>query len=288
MAHSPVVRALAAAGVALAVAAGSALAQTAPNPAASPAPSPGPIAGQTLWLASPLGRLKAVAYASPHLSAHPRLVVVLHGDAPFARPDYQYLFARRAAAVLDDTVAVAILRPGYTDPQGDTSAGKRGRTNGDNYTLAAVNGLSAAVAELRSRFAARNVTLVGHSGGAVLAALLLEQHPELAAHALLVACPCDVPAWRFHMARKQLSPIWLAPVHSLSPKADAARLSRGAAILLLVGERDDVAPLRLSNAFADAARRARADVRVEMVSGGGHDILLDPAVMTALQRFQPR
>jgi len=254
-----------------------------PAVAAAPAAS-----GEVLWLQTPLGREKAESFASPHLSAHPRLIIVLHGDAPFERPDYHYVFARRAAATLDDVVVVALLRPGYADPTGDRSDGVRGRTNGDNYTRPVIESLSSEITQLRSRYGARGTTLVGHSGGAALAALLMEEHPDLADRGLLVSCPCDVPAWRRHMARQQLSPIWLAPVRSLSPRAGAGMLSRGAELLLIVGELDDVAPVRFSDEFADAARRAKARVRVEIAPGVGHNILLEPAVMTALKALEDR
>lgn len=49
-------------------------------------------------------------------SAHPHLIVVLHGDAPGANPSYQYILAQRAyttsyCAALFSTV---ITRPGIT------------------------------------------------------------------------------------------------------------------------------------------------------------------------------
>ncbi|WP_214286017.1 hypothetical protein, partial [Acinetobacter pittii] len=62
------------------------------------------------------------------------LIVVLHGAAPVAKPDYQYAFARAAAEAVPHSIAVALLRPGYEDPQGHRSPGARGQTTGDNYT----------------------------------------------------------------------------------------------------------------------------------------------------------
>jgi pimeloyl-ACP methyl ester carboxylesterase len=279
------IRALAAILICLFAAGQPSLAVAAPGPAVASMRAAGP-PGETVWLTTPLGRQKARVFRSIQVSPRPRLVVALHGDAPFERPEYQYLFAQKAAAALNDTVVAAILRPGYTDADGDKSGGVRGATTGDNYTPEALASLASAIAQLKARYNARDITLVGHSGGAALAAELAERRPELATRAVLVGCPCDLDGWRLYMARKQLSPLWLLPVASLSPLKDAARLSPASRILLLVGEKDDVAPARFSNAFALAARRTGAEVQVQVLPGLGHNILLQPAVLDALTRFQ--
>lgn len=43
------------------------------------------------------------------------LVVVLHGDAPFNAPTYQYAFARNVVNRFHAVTAAALLRPGYAD-----------------------------------------------------------------------------------------------------------------------------------------------------------------------------
>jgi poly(3-hydroxybutyrate) depolymerase len=109
--------------------------------------------GQTQWVEVAEGRLKTEIYTSPQLSAHPILMVVLHGDLPNPRPSYQYALAQlvtqgvaavampdavRArlgkSAVVDDVVAVGVLRPGYTDGKGDRSDGDMGMAALDNFT----------------------------------------------------------------------------------------------------------------------------------------------------------
>lgn len=99
---------------------------------AASATEPTAVQGKTEWLQTTAGRLKARIFSSLTVSPRPLLVVVLHGDAPFNKPDYQYVFARSVAS-RDDLVAAAFLRPGYTDPTGDASDGVRGRATGDNY-----------------------------------------------------------------------------------------------------------------------------------------------------------
>ena len=240
-------------------------------------------ADQALWLKTPSGALRAHAYASATLSAHPRLVVVLHGDLD--HPGYHYRFAKMAAAALPDTVAVGLLRPGYVDAEGDKSDGVRGAMTADNYTPEVLASLGAAIADLKSRYAARDVTLVGHSGGSALSADLLELRPDLAKRALLVSCPCDLGPFRRHMLFKQMNPVWLLPTHSLSPMDRTGALA-GDQIAMVVGGADDVAPIQLTERFATAASQAHAKVSVQILPGRPHDILLEPAVLDALRRFQ--
>lgn len=240
-----------------------------------------PIGGQTEWLGAASGRLKAQTFISPQAGDRPVLVVVLHGDAPFNRPGYQYDFARRAAGT-GDVVVAAILRPGYTDPGGDTSSGERGRATGDNYTRDRIDRIAAAIGELRQRHHARAVILAGHSGGAAISADILALYPDLAQAALLVSCPCDVPAWRSHMKAVQHAAIWDRPVSSLSPIALAPQVPRGDAVWMMVGSADKVAPPDLTEAYAAALGRQGVDVHVTALPGKGHEIFLEPTVQRQL------
>src|SRR5579883_2560506 len=62
--------------------------------------------GERSWVKGGAYRLAMRTFKSGSLSEHPDLVVVLHGDAPFNKPDYQYAFAAKAAAINDNVVAV--------------------------------------------------------------------------------------------------------------------------------------------------------------------------------------
>ncbi|HZZ89378.1 MAG TPA: hypothetical protein VFE13_13700 [Caulobacteraceae bacterium] len=243
--------------------------------------------GQTEWLATPGGRLKARVFASPQASAHPVLIVVLHGDAPFDRPGYQYAFAARAA--VGDAVAAAILRPGYTDAVGETSDGVRGLTTGDNYTKGRIEAIVAAIRTLKARHHARAVVLIGHSGGAAIGADILALHPGLAQGALLASCPCDLKVWRAHMkARQGGAAIWDRPVQSYSPIDLAPQAPRGVDIELMVGDADDVAPPALTDAYAAALARGGVAAPVVRVPGKGHEILLEPPVLQELTAMVAR
>jgi pimeloyl-ACP methyl ester carboxylesterase len=244
----------------------------------------GPAAGQTVLSLGPAEHSTVgLAFRGAAAGAHPALIVVLHGDAPQGPPGYQYRFAQRAAEARPDAVVLALLRPGYADPQGRRSTGVRGWTNGDNYTSEVLDQLAAAIVDAKRRYGASRVTLVGHSGGAAISALLLARRPWVAEAGVLVACPCDLKAWRRHMGWLQKNPIWLLPVRSLSPIETAGRIRRDVPLTLIVGEKDDVAPPKFSRAFAEAAGKRGAPARVIVLPGKDHEILLDPAVIQALR-----
>lgn len=114
-----------------------------------------------LWQAAFNSRPKV--YHAVNVDNQRRLVVVLHGDA-VSTPSYQYEFARVAASQIDNVIIAAPLRPGYCDDTGDCSSGKRGLTTGDNYTEGVVDAVAQAVEQLRGRYHAAKVVLVGPLG----------------------------------------------------------------------------------------------------------------------------
>lgn len=219
-------------------------------------------------------------YRSASLTTHPDLLIVLHGDAPFQKPEYQYAVARRIATEIENVIAVAVLRPGYTDPDGHRSSGIRGRAIGDNYTMHNVNAIAAAIGALTETYLPGRVFLLGHSGGAAIAADIIARHPSLVTGgAILVSCPCDVPAWRRHMDSVQHDPIWRTPVASLSPMDLAARVDTHTVVRAIVGSADDVAPPALSRAYVERLRARGVHADLLEIPGAPHDILLDQRVL---------
>jgi pimeloyl-ACP methyl ester carboxylesterase len=239
-------------------------------------------AGELLWVQGGPYRLKTGLYRAAKLGPTPVLVVVLHGDAPNHQPDYQDTFAARVAAANADVIAAAILRPGYTDPQGHTSEGERGQTTGDNWNARNVDAIAAAIDSLRLRFKARRVVAVGHSGGAAIAANILGRHPDLLDAALLVSCPCDVTRWREHMLEKTGFAGFQGAIVTVSPIDLVNAIGEGTRIDMIVGAQDDVAPPTLSQEYRAAATHLGKRVHLTELPGKGHEILLDPAVLPAV------
>jgi pimeloyl-ACP methyl ester carboxylesterase len=245
------------------------------------APADAATAGETLWMTT-TQRIKSRLYEHAGLSAHPILVIVVHGDSPDGPPKYQYRFAKLAAAAIPDTVVAAILRPGYSDGE-DSSDGMRGFTTGDNYTPEIVNAVATVLSELKDRYHPRRVIMIGHSGGAAIVGDLLGQQGAAVDGALLVSCPCDVAEWRKHMQSIKGGAIWERPVRSLSPLALVDNIPAAAKIWLLVGGNDQVAPSALTLAYAEALRNRNIAVNVTIAPGLGHDILLEPVAMDQLR-----
>jgi predicted esterase len=224
-------------------------------------------------------------FESKNVSAHPHLVIVLHGDAPFVMPTYQYEFARKAAAALNDAVVVGLLRPGYKDGRGGASEGERGLIPGDNYTSDRIASIATAARKLIQSYHARDLTLVGHSGGAIISADLVALYPHLAKQVLLVSCPCNVPAFRRNMLKLQRGPLWLLPVASVSPIENVARIPNDTRVRMVTGNLDPVAPSLLTSEFAGALKQKGGDVKVIVLSGLSHEILLEPEVLEELGRL---
>jgi pimeloyl-ACP methyl ester carboxylesterase len=243
--------------------------------------------GEELWLKANGLRLKGRIYRSAQISAHPLLIVVLHGDLLGVRAvpasTYHYMFAKAEAAKMDDVVIVAMLRPGYRDETGEYSEGAQGLTTGDNYTPDVVDAIAQAVEQLKAKFHPARTILAGHSGGAAIAGDVLGRWPSEVDSAFMVSCPCDLTAWRKHMQELQGGAIWSAPVKSLSPIDLAGSVLPSERVRLLVGGQDPVAPPDLSKRYAALLRARGVDVSVTVIPGLEHDILLEAAVLDALQ-----
>lgn len=240
--------------------------------------------GSGQWVGSGQQRLWAQVYRSSKLSAHPTLVVVVHGDAPFNKPDYQYTLAQQVAQANPDVVAVGLLRPGYTDPAGHQSIGERGETTGDNYTPAVIDAIAAALDTLKAHYHAGRVVVAGHSGGAAITADLLGRHPGVANAALLASCPCNVAAWRAHMKRHlKGGAIWDIPVASVSPEQVVARIPATTRVALLVGTADSIAPKALTQEYYGRLRQQGIAATLRELPGLGHEIFLSKAVQQEIK-----
>jgi pimeloyl-ACP methyl ester carboxylesterase len=260
------------------------------------------IGGATVWLDVAQGRVKAQVFARETVSERPILVLILHGDIPDPRPDYQYLFAKAitvdwpdAPAILpalrtalgddwrdDDIVAAGILRPGYEDPAGDRSSGDMGRAIGDNYTPEVVDAVASAAQQLEALYNARAVVLVGHSGGGAIVANILGRHPERADGALLVACGCDPEAWRSRMRTQNPAPMWAEPNPSLLPLALAGEVNADVTVRLIVGDQDEVTLPDEIRRYAEALQQRGVDAQLTIEPGLGHNMLITPAATREL------
>jgi len=213
------------------------------------------------------------------------LIVVLHGDAPATKPGYHYAFASAAATAIPASIAVGLLRPGYEDPDGHRSPGTRGATTGDNYTADRIRTVVDAIRKLQKRYRYARTILVGHSGGAAIAADLAGSYPGLVDGLVLVSCPCELPEWRAHMKSVAPTPLWDQPVQSLDPIKLVGGISPKLLTAVLVGSEDKTTPLRFSRAYSEALTLRGISTDYRIVPGKDHELLGDPEVLGAVERI---
>lgn len=211
------------------------------------------------------------------------LIVVLHGDTP--TPGYQYDFARAAAAAVPGSLAVALLRPGYEDPAGRRSPGVRGTATGDDYTADRIAAVAESIRKLAKRYRSARIILVGHAGGAAVAADLAGSQPGLIDGMILVACPCKLPEWRRHMKTAQPASGWDRPSASLDPIMLVGGIPSKLRTAVLVGSDDRTTPVDFSRAYAEALTLRGIATDYRIVPGKGHELLGDAEVIGALQRM---
>lgn len=209
------------------------------------------------------------------------LLVWLHGDVSSGGPaDYHFAVARKAAEDFagSDVMSVALVRPGYADGSGESSSValmQVGRS--DHYTAENVGEVGSAIEHLKARFAPARVVVIGHSGGAATAALLLGMRPRLFDAALLVACPCDLVAWR--SGRRPWG-------RSENPLAWAAKTDHGAHVIALTGTADDNTSPELARSYVSALQAVGVDAVFSPVEGATHNgSFRAPEVMAAVGRL---
>jgi len=246
------------------------------------------------WMDVPQGQLKTKIYGTGSHSENPVLVVVLHGDG--VKPNAQYAIAQAIAEGFeseglrhlrfDDVVAAGILRPGYTDQDGDQSDGRLGTRTGDNHTRQVTEAVVAVVNTLKKELNARAVILMGHSGGATISANILALYPDTADAALLVACGCDMAAARARYYDRTGNPAWSTPTASLDPMTSAHEVPVGKKVRLVVGENDDITSPEDIRRYADVLAANGVDVEMVVAPGQGHkSILVDPLVFSYLDEL---
>lgn len=133
----------------------------------------------------------AIQTTNPLKTPKPRnLLVYLHGDSSRGGL-FDRHFKYFTPLANQDTVFVGLIRPGYKDAKKNVSTGDR-MGGGDNYTEHNVDAVANALQALKAKYHARRLVVVGYSGGAATAAIILGRHPELIDDAVLIACPCDL------------------------------------------------------------------------------------------------
>lgn len=194
------------------------------------------------------------------------LVVFLHGDnggRTELRAD-----SGTAAALAEklQAVTIAMQRPGYRSDLG-VSDGESGAGD-DDYTPRNAEIIAAALGNLRSLNPGKKILLIGHSGGAAMAALLASRFAGSADAYLLAACPCDVLAWRQWRGNSAgKAGAWS---RSLSPLAEAGKVNPDTRISVVVGNKDENTLPQFSETYVRALQARGVKTRVTYAMSATH------------------
>lgn len=193
------------------------------------------------------------------------LVIMLHGDLSNGGPaDY---IAKRAKMVADEapsTIVVAMARPGYGFGDGATSTGtNHGRR--DSYTSVNVDAVADAVRRLKDRYRPARTVLVGHSGGAAIAGVIAGRHPGTADGYVLLACPCNIQAWRWSANRR-------AWTNSLSPSDFVDGVPPTASIIAVTGTYDENTKEKIAEDYVEQLVAAGKRAEYIPARGAGHNV----------------
>ena len=236
------------------------------------------------YVKSSFGCIYFKYFKSDSLTVNPNLVILIHGDAPFNPPTYQYKLAKILSEHTKNTIIVAILRPGYSDSDGNHSDGTKGTMTGDNYTNEVISSITQEITELKKRYKPKKTIIAGHSGGAVISADIISLTPDLIDNSVLVSCPCDVQKWRNYMSSKQpFYRAWKDSVASISPFTIEYKLRKDANIILVHGSNDDVVPFDISEAYYQKLKESNTNAKLITMENAGHEIFLSDIVIKAIK-----
>ncbi len=192
------------------------------------------------------------------------LVIFIHGDGSRGgASDYLSKTAYRYGS--GETVAVNLIRPGYFDSYDNQSTGTSYRSQGDGYRPKIVDAVAGAIQNLKTHHKVQRVVLVGHSGGAAISGVILGRFPGLADAAVLAACPCHVPDWRY-MRRGQNT--W---TRSQSPHEFADTVPATARVIAVTGDGDNNTFPVIARDYVESLVKRGIDARFVEVPGASHN-----------------
>lgn len=197
----------------------------------------------------PTSRLVTRSFPAKDDSKH--LVVLLHGRATkyfWSQSDASAMVdhAKAMAAAVPGVSVVAIARPGYRMGK-DVSDGEA-YGGSDNATALNNAWIANEINDLKADHHADQLTLIGHSEGAISAAAIAACNPELVDHLLLGGCPCDLEMW------VELRPCLTPFVRSPSPIRLIEKFNEDLIVRVSTAPKDMKTPDPMARAFLKAAK----------------------------------
>jgi hypothetical protein len=203
------------------------------------------------------------------------MVVVLHGDAPFVNRRYQYAFASNLAGAVPGTRVFTVFRPGSADPNEAKLGVERAVAFRDSYRLEVVDDIARAIESLKARWNAPGVILVGDESGAAAAAYVAALHPDLVQSAVLILCPCEIPALTFHRT--------LLTVHSVSPLQALDQMSKRTKVTAIAGTNDSMRK-EIASSYVAKAAALGISASLVLIPTRGRGFLNDPILIKDIAR----
>lgn len=218
----------------------------------------------------------------PLITQSDELVIYLHGDYGVGGSSYMSGIASHFSKA--NRINIALIRPGYFDDEGNFSSGNSlGVTNTgkyagrlDNYTRDNVDIIADAILNLKNHYKSKRILIIGHSGGAAIASLILNYYPQLIDGALLINCPCDLKYWR---------PDW---AQSLSPIEHIDLISPKAHVRIISGAEDDVVFPELGKNYAQQLINNHKNVKFYLGLGMKHNLndqVTREIVLKSIEKF---
>ncbi len=194
------------------------------------------------------------------------LVVYLHGDGSRVVRPSDYL--KRVASRIDqENVAhVILMRPGYFDSTKNSSTGVSHRKSrrGTSYNSHNVEEIALAIKNLKDHHQPNKTIIVGHSGGAAIAALILGRHRGIAKGAILAACPCDVSKWVKMLGKS-------SGKTALSPHDYVENIGLDVSVIALTGTQDNNTFPILAIEYIEKLKKNNIDGKFVAVEGETHN-----------------
>ena len=190
------------------------------------------------------------------------LVIFIHGDQSDGGPVSGMIKLAQDIDVPAGVVKVAILRPGYFDKAGNASTGSHfGRR--DSYTPGNLDEVTSVIQALQRYYSIHYTVIVGHSGGAAYAGVMIGRTPGIANGALLLYCPCDIRRWR---ASNNASP-W----SSLSPSAFVETVPTHVKVVAITGDYDNNTRDYLAQEYIDSLVKKGVSAQFRRAEGARHN-----------------
>ena len=215
----------------------------------------------------PAGRFELLAFLSARPMVKDTLTVYIEGDgfawATASQPSLDPTPIHPVGlelALRDTRGAVAYLARPCQYTQATSPNCNPDYWTSRRFAPEVITASSNALDLLKARSGAKQLVLVGYSGGGAVAALLAARRDDVEA-LITVAGNLDHQAWTSH---HHIDPL----VGSLNPADEAARLLRMPQ-LHFVGARDEVMPALVARAYADRFPKARRP-ELRIIAGQAH------------------